>query len=108
MASSYADPVLGDITFAPEKGNVIFASGLFRWGVSLPQFAKKLATTSQKGNSKEEVEKATSRILRNLWGEAYFDPETKKIVHASEPGKKLERYVCKMFLGPLFKVFLAF
>jgi elongation factor 2 len=46
-------------------------------------------------------------MVKNLWGEAYFDPDSKKVVHSVPPGKKLERYTCKMFLGPLFKLINA-
>jgi len=105
VLSSYADPVLGDISFAPEKGNVVFASGLFGWGVSLPQFAKRLASKGSEGKAPDE--QVVAKMVKNLWGEAYFDPETKKIVHSVPPGKKLERYACKMFLAPIFKLVKA-
>ena len=102
---SYEDPVLGDISFAPEKGNVVFASGLFGWGTSLTQFAKRLATKANDGKTPDD--KVVTKMVKNLWGEAYFDPESKKIVHSLPPGKKLERYACKMFLGPIFKLIKA-
>lgn len=102
VMSSYADPALGDVTFAPEKGNVVFASGLFGWGVSLPQFAKRLAAKVPNASPDQ-----AAKILRNLWGDAFFDPDTKKTVHTVTPGKNLERYVCKVFLGPLFKMIKA-
>jgi elongation factor 2 len=106
VVASYADPVLGDLTFDPLKGNVVFASGLFGWGVSLPQFAKRLAAKANNGNGSPDAQ-AVARVLKNLWGEAYFDPETKKVVHTSTPGKNHERYLCKMFLGPIFKLVKA-
>lgn len=106
ILASYADPALGDISFAPEKGNVIFASGLFGWGISLPQFAKKLVAKAS-GNNSPPDDQAVAKVLKNLWGEAYFDLDRQKIVREVSPGKKLERYACKVFLAPIFKLIRA-
>lgn len=105
ILSSYEDPALGDIYFAPEKGNVVFASGLFTWGVSLPQFARRLANKG--AQSETEKEQAAEKYLKNLWGDVFFDPETKKLTRTVTPGKNLERYACKAFLGPLFEMVKA-
>lgn len=46
------------------------------------------------------------KVLNRLWGDHFWDPETKKFYtnNISPSGKPLERFVCKMVLGPIFKL----
>ncbi|KAF6757551.1 translation elongation factor 2 [Ephemerocybe angulata] len=60
-----------DIYFAPEKGNVIFASAIDGWGFRVGKFAQLYA---QKLGVKE------ANLKRVLWGDYYLDPKTKKVI----------------------------
>ncbi|THH15351.1 hypothetical protein EW146_g5098 [Bondarzewia mesenterica] len=60
-----------DIYFAPEKGNVIFASAIDGWGFRIGKFAQIFAT-------KLGIKEANFR--RVLWGDFYLDPKTKRII----------------------------
>ncbi|KAJ7075890.1 P-loop containing nucleoside triphosphate hydrolase protein [Mycena belliarum] len=60
-----------DIYFAPERGNVIFASAIDGWGFRIGKFAQLFAT---KLGMKE------ANLRRVLWGDFYIDPKTKKVI----------------------------
>lgn len=60
-----------DIYFAPEKGNVIFASALDGWGFRVGKFAQFYA---KKLNIKE------ANLRRVLWGDYFLDPKTKRVI----------------------------
>jgi ribosome assembly protein 1 len=60
-----------DIYFAPEKGNVIFASAIDGWGFRVGKFAQLYA---QKLGVKE------GNLKRVLWGDFFLDPKTKKVI----------------------------
>jgi ribosome assembly protein 1 len=60
-----------DIYFAPEKGNVIFASAIDGWGFRVGKFAQLYA---QKLGIKE------ANLRRVLWGDYFIDPKTKKVI----------------------------
>ncbi|KAF9046496.1 P-loop containing nucleoside triphosphate hydrolase protein [Panaeolus papilionaceus] len=60
-----------DIYFAPEKGNVIFASAIDGWGFRVGKFAQLYA---QKLKIKE------ANLRRVLWGDYFLDPKTKKVI----------------------------
>lgn len=60
-----------DIYFAPERGNVIFASAIDGWGFRVSKFA---ALYAAKLGMKE------SNLRRVLWGDFYIDPKTKKVI----------------------------
>ncbi|KAJ6584770.1 P-loop containing nucleoside triphosphate hydrolase protein [Mycena capillaripes] len=60
-----------DIYFAPERGNVVFASAIDGWGFRIGKFAQLFAT-------KLGVKEANLR--RVLWGDFYIDPKTKKVI----------------------------
>jgi ribosome assembly protein 1 len=60
-----------DIYFAPERGNVVFASALDGWGFRVGKFAQLYAA---KLGMKE------ANLKRVLWGDFYLDPKTKKII----------------------------
>lgn len=60
-----------DIYFAPEKGNVIFASAIDVWGFRVGKFAQ---LYSQKLGMKE------ANLRRVLWGDFFLEPKTKKVI----------------------------
>ncbi|CAA7261461.1 unnamed protein product [Cyclocybe aegerita] len=60
-----------DIYFAPEKGNVIFASAIDGWGFRVGKFAQLYA---QKLKIKE------ANLRRVLWGDFFLDPKTKRVI----------------------------
>lgn len=60
-----------DIYFAPEKGNVIFASAIDGWGFRIAKFAQLYAA---KLGMKE------ANLRRVLWGDFFLDPKTKKVI----------------------------
>ena len=60
-----------DIYFAPERGNVVFASALGGWGFRIAKFAQIFAV---KLGIKEV------NFKRVLWGDFYLDPKTKRVI----------------------------
>ncbi|KAJ7288494.1 P-loop containing nucleoside triphosphate hydrolase protein [Mycena rebaudengoi] len=60
-----------DIYFAPERGNVVFASAIDGWGFRIGHFAQLFAN---KLGMKE------ANLRRVLWGDFYIDPKTKKVI----------------------------
>lgn len=60
-----------DIYFAPEKGNVIFASAIDGWGFRIGKFAQLFA---KKLGMKE------ANLRKVLWGDFYLDPKTKRVI----------------------------
>ncbi|QKF94107.1 eukaryotic translation elongation factor 2 [Fadolivirus algeromassiliense] len=87
------------LELSPELGNVFFGSGLHGWGFGLHTFsrlfAKKLGTDEK-------------TFVKKLWGENYFDPDTKKVTSQSmRDGKPFERTFCKFVIGPVFQLVKA-
>ena len=78
-----------DIYFAPERGNVIFASAIDSWGFRVGKFAQVYST---KLGFKE------ANLRRVLWGDFYLDPKTKKIISY--------KHLRGRNLKPLFVVFI--
>ena len=70
--------------FAPEKGNVLFASAMHGWGFALEDFASLYAT---KLGMKEEV------LQQTLWGEYFFHPKQKKIMKTDMDGRLKPMFV---------------
>ncbi|KAF9219249.1 P-loop containing nucleoside triphosphate hydrolase protein [Gyrodon lividus] len=60
-----------DIYFAPERGNVVFASAIDGWGFRVSKFAQ---LYSAKLGFKEV------HLRRVLWGDFYLDPRTKRVI----------------------------
>ncbi|KAL3881176.1 hypothetical protein ACJMK2_027633 [Sinanodonta woodiana] len=80
----------------PSKGNVAFGSGLHGWGFNLNQFA---SIYSKKTGVKEE------KYMARLWGDNFFNPETKQWSKAQEKG--YERGFNKFVLEPLIQMLKA-
>lgn len=60
-----------DIYFAPERGNVVFASAVDGWGFRIGKFAHLFAV-------KLGIKETTLRTV--LWGDFYIDPKTKRVI----------------------------
>lgn len=85
-----------NLDLSPDMGNVFFTSAIHAWGFSLYSFSKLYA---KKYNTDEKT------FMKKLWGDHFFDPETKKITTESmKNGKPLERTFCKFVLGPIFQM----
>jgi elongation factor 2 len=69
IMATYADNKIGETQVHPEKGNVSFSAGLHGWAFTLTTFANMYA-------SKFGVE--TSKMMEKLWGDNFFDSESKK------------------------------
>jgi len=100
IISTYRDELMGDLTVYPEKGTVAFSAGLQGWAFTLNQFARMYA--SKFGIDKE-------KMAQRLWGDHYFDPDTKKWTtnSTSASGKPLSRAFCKFILEPIGQIFSA-
>lgn len=80
-----------DLYFAPEKGDVIFASAQDGWAFRLDQFAQMYAN---------RLGVRPDNLRRALWGDFYLDPKTKRVLTR----KHLD--VSKKVLKPLFVQFV--
>ena len=68
-----------DIYFAPEQGNVIFASAMDGWAFRIGQFAH---IHAKRLGIKE------SNLRKVLWGDFYLDPKTKRVLNRKHLGKR--------------------
>ena len=78
----------------PCRGTVSFGTGLQQWGFTLVHFAQ---LYGKKFGIAEDV------MLRNLWGERYFNPATSSFVNKSANGK-LKRGFVHFILQPIYKL----
>ncbi|EAL63489.1 elongation factor 2 [Dictyostelium discoideum AX4] len=101
--NEFGNGMMGDINLSPEKGTIAFGSGLHGWGFTIGKFAKLYA--SKFGVSEE-------KLMSRLWGDNYFDQESKKWktsnVPSSDDGsgeaKPLQRAFCQFILDPIYKL----
>jgi elongation factor 2 len=101
IIATYNDPAMGDLQVCPQKGTVVFGSGLMSWAFSVPQFARMYA-------SKFSVEEA--KMLERLWGDSYFDAKNKRWLHSDtvpETAERLKRGFCQYCLEPVYQLFDA-
>jgi len=68
-----------DIYFAPEQGNVIFASAVDGWAFRVGQFAQ---IHAKRLGIKE------TNLRKVLWGDFYLDPKTKRVLNRKHLGKR--------------------
>jgi ribosome assembly protein 1 len=88
-----------DIYFAPERGNVIFASAIDGWGFRVSKFAQ---VYSAKLGFKE------SNLRRVLWGDFFLDPKTKKVISYKHlRGRNLKPLFVSIVLENLWAVYDA-
>ncbi|CAI4223142.1 unnamed protein product [Auanema sp. JU1783] len=90
------DGPMGAIMVDPSVGNVGFGSGLHGWAFTLKQFAEMYA---------EKFGVEVDKLMRNLWGDRFFDSKTKKWSNSQAEGAK--RGFCQFVLDPIFQVFDA-
>lgn len=72
------------VYFAPEIGNVVFASAVDGWAVTVQHFSK---TISQKYGMSEEV------LRKTLWGDFYMDSKRKRILRGAQAKAKKPIFV---------------
>ncbi|KAG1749306.1 P-loop containing nucleoside triphosphate hydrolase protein [Suillus lakei] len=88
-----------DIYFAPERGNVVFASAIDGWGFRVGKFAQ---LYSAKLGFKE------ANLRRVLWGDFYLDPKTKKVIsHKHLRGRVLKPLFVQFVLENIWAVYDA-
>lgn len=88
-----------DIYFAPERGNVVFASAIDGWGFRVGNFAQ---LYSAKLGFKE------ANLRRVLWGDFYLDPKTKKVIsHKHLRGRALKPLFVQFVLENIWAVYDA-
>jgi ribosome assembly protein 1 len=88
-----------DLYFAPEKGNVVFASAIDGWGFRIGKFAQLYA-------SKLGIREANFK--RVLWGDFYLDAKTKRVItHKQLKGRNLKPLFVQFVLDNIWAVYDA-
>ncbi|KAF5382529.1 hypothetical protein D9615_002805 [Tricholomella constricta] len=88
-----------DIYFAPERGNVIFASAIDGWGFRIGKFAQLYAA---KLGMKE------ANLRRVLWGDYFLDPKSKKVISYKHlRGRPLKSLFVQFVLENIWAVYDA-
>jgi len=88
-----------DLYFAPEKGNVVFASAIDGWGFRIGKFAQLYA-------SKLKIKEANFK--RVLWGDFYLDPKTKRVINYKQlKGRNLKPLFVQFILENIWAVYDA-
>ncbi|TBU62363.1 translation elongation factor 2 [Dichomitus squalens] len=88
-----------DIYFAPERGNVVFASAIDGWGFRIGKFAHLYAV-------KLGIKEKNLRTV--LWGDFYLDPKTKRVVsHKHLRGRSLKPLFVQFVLENIWAVYDA-
>ncbi|KZT56336.1 P-loop containing nucleoside triphosphate hydrolase protein [Calocera cornea HHB12733] len=86
-----------DIYFAPERGNVIFASAIDGWAFRVGTFSRLYA---EKLGIREE------NLRRTLWGDFFLDPKTKRVVgRKGLKGKNLKPLFVQFVLENIWAVY---
>lgn len=86
-----------DIYFAPERGNVIFASAIDGWAFRIGKFAQLYA---KKLGIKE------GNLRKVLWGDFYLDPKTKRVVGQKQlKGRNLKPLFVQFILDNIWAVY---
>ncbi|CAK9293196.1 unnamed protein product [Gordionus sp. m RMFG-2023] len=88
---------MGNIMIDPALGNCGFGSGLHGWAFTLKQLAEIYA---------EKFNVDVSKLMKRLWGDNFFNPETKKWTKTAEGGKA-KRGFNQFVLDPIYKIFDA-
>ncbi|KAF9489018.1 P-loop containing nucleoside triphosphate hydrolase protein [Pleurotus eryngii] len=88
-----------DIYFAPERGNVIFASAIDGWGFRVSKFSQLYST---KLGFKEQT------LRRVLWGDFFLDPKTKKVIGFKHlRGRSLKPLFVQFVLDNIWAIYEA-
>jgi len=96
IVGTYAedDGPMGNIAVDPKEGTVGFGSGLHGWAFTLKDFAKLFS-------SKFKVPE--DKLMKRLWGDQFFNPESKKWEKESSPTNK--RGFVNYVLDPIYQIF---
>jgi elongation factor 2 len=84
-----------EMMVAPEKGTVAFGSGLHAWGFTLKKFAKVYAI---------KFKTSRAKMLKRLWGNAFFKKEGKWTNKQESDGARHERGFCKFVYKPIVQL----
>lgn len=88
-----------DLYFAPEKGNVVFASAIDGWGFRIGKFAQLYA-------SKLGIQEANFK--RVLWGDFYLDTKAKRVISYKQlRGRNLKPLFVQFVLENIWAVYDA-
>ena len=88
-----------DLYFAPERGNVVFASAIDGWGFRVGKFAR---TFSKKLGMNE------TNLRKALWGDFYLDPKTKRVIGLKHlRGRALKPLFVQIVLENIWAVYDA-
>ncbi|GHJ88682.1 hypothetical protein NliqN6_5084 [Naganishia liquefaciens] len=88
-----------DLYFAPERGNVVFASAIDGWAFRLGKFAQLYA-------AKLGIQEA--KLRKVLWGDYYLDPKSKRVIgrkRAATLGKTLKPMFVQFVLDNIWRVY---
>lgn len=85
---------MGDIQVNPGKGTVGFGSGLHGWAFTLKQFCDMY---------KEKFKISEEKLMKRLWGDTFFNPETKK--WGKDFTSDVTRGFCFFIMEPICKIF---
>lgn len=86
-----------DIYFAPERGNVIFASAIDGWAFRVGKFARLFAT--KLGINEANLKKV-------LWGDYYLEPKTKRVIsHKHLRGRNLKPLFVQIVLENIWNIY---
>ena len=86
-----------NLYFAPERGDVIFASAIDGWAFRLGKFAQ---LYSKKMGVNER------NLRRALWGDFYLDPKSKRVVtHGQLKGRNLKPLFVQFVLENIWAVY---
>ena len=96
QATELDSPLLEEWTFAPEKGNVIFASALDCWGFGLAKFANLWS-------KKMGVNRAV--LQKYLFEDYAFSAKTKKIVRCDPSDASSRPMFATMVLEPIWQLY---
>lgn len=81
----------------PIKGNIAFSSALYGWSFTLESFSKLYCDVYGVAVDHKE-------FARRLWGDVYFNPDTRKF-KKSPTGPGSSRTFVQFVLEPLYKIF---
>ncbi|KAI9594546.1 P-loop containing nucleoside triphosphate hydrolase protein [Syncephalis fuscata] len=85
--------------FAPEHGNVIFASAIDGWAFRVKQFSQMYAA---------RLGVNETLLRRTFWGDYYIDPKTKRVIgHRQLKGRPLKPIFVQMALDNIWAVYHA-
>ena len=92
---SFADNLEKEWLFAPERGNVVFASSLYCWAFSIPTFARIWA---------KKLGVKRGLLVRHLWGDFVFNSKTLGVSRYVQDSKAKPMFV-SMILDPIWQLY---